>query len=304
MMEEKIRIEVENLEKNERIDKYLSSKLDDSFSRAKIQKLIDEELIIVNDKVIKSSYKVSNGDVILITDKEEDMSVKQEKMDIDIVYEDDDVMVINKKSGVVVHPAPGNYSGTLVNGLMYLSKDLSHVNGEFRPGIVHRIDKDTSGLLIVAKNDKAHRILAEELKEKKIKRKYIALVSGVINHDIGEIDAPIGRDPSDRKKMCVTSTNSKDAITHFRVLERYKNASLIECELETGRTHQIRVHMKYINHPVINDPVYGKNNHGEFGQLLHAKEITFTHPTTKEVMTFSCEVPEEFNKILEEYKEE
>lgn len=304
MMEEKIRIEVENLEKNERIDKYLSSKLDDSFSRAKIQKLIDEELILVNDKVIKSSYKVSNGDVILITDKEEDMSVKPEKMDIDIVYEDDDVMVINKKSGVVVHPAPGNYSGTLVNGLMYLSKDLSHVNGEFRPGIVHRIDKDTSGLLIVAKNDKAHRILAEELKEKKIKRKYIALVSGVINHDIGEIDAPIGRDPSDRKKMCVTSTNSKDAITHFRVLERYKNASLIECELETGRTHQIRVHMKYINHPVINDPVYGKNNYGEFGQLLHAKEITFTHPTTKEVMTFSCEVPEEFNKILEEYKEE
>ena len=304
MMEEKIRIEVENLEKNERIDKYLSSKLDYSFSRAKIQKLIDEELILVNDKVIKSSYKVSNGDVILITDKEEDMSVKPEKMDIDIVYEDDDVMVINKKSGVVVHPAPGNYSGTLVNGLMYLSKDLSHVNGEFRPGIVHRIDKDTSGLLIVAKNDKAHRILAEELKEKKIKRKYITLVSGVINHDIGEIDAPIGRDPSDRKKMCVTSTNSKDAITHFRVLERYKNASLIECELETGRTHQIRVHMKYINHPVINDPVYGKNNHGEFGQLLHAKEITFTHPTTKEVMTFSCEVPEEFNKILEEYKEE
>lgn len=304
MMEEKIRIKVENLEKNERIDKYLSSKLDDSFSRAKIQKLIDEELILVNDKVIKSSYKVSNGDVILITDKEEDMSVKPEKMDIDIVYEDDDVMVINKKSGVVVHPAPGNYSGTLVNGLMYLSKDLSHVNGEFRPGIVHRIDKDTSGLLIVAKNDKAHRILAEELKEKKIKRKYIALVSGVINHDIGEIDAPIGRDPSDRKKMCVTSTNSKDAITHFRVLERYKNASLIECELETGRTHQIRVHMKYINYPVINDPVYGKNNHGKFGQLLHAKEITFTHPTTKEVMTFSCEVPEEFNKILEEYKEE
>ena len=304
MMEEKIRIDVENLEKSERIDKYLSSKLDDNFSRAKIQKLIDEELILVNDKVVKSSYKVSNGDVILITDKEDEMSIKPEKMDIDIIYEDDDVMVINKKSGVVVHPAPGNYSGTLVNGLMYLSKDLSHVNGEFRPGIVHRIDKDTSGLLIVAKNDKAHRILAEELKEKKIKRKYIALVSGVINHDVGEIDAPIGRDPSDRKKMCVTSVNSKDAITHFRVLERYKNASLIECILETGRTHQIRVHMKYINHPVINDPVYGKNNHGEFGQLLHAKEITFTHPTTKKVMTFFCNVQEEFNKILEEYKEE
>lgn len=303
-MKEKIMIKVENLEKSERIDKYLSSKLGNDFSRAKIQKLIDKELILVNDKEIKSSYKVQNNDIILITDKEEDMSVKPEKMGIDIVYEDDDVMVINKKSGVVVHPAPGNYSGTLVNGLMYLNRDLSHVNGEFRPGIVHRIDKDTSGLLIVAKNDKAHRILSEELKEKKIKRKYIALVSGVINHDVGEIDAPIGRNPSDRKKMCVTSTNSKDAITHFRVLERYKNASLIECELETGRTHQIRVHMKYINHPVINDPMYGKNNHGEFGQLLHAKEITFTHPTTKKVMTFTCELPEEFNKILEEYKEE
>ena len=298
MMEEKIRIEVENLEKNERIDKYLSSKLDDSFSRAKIQKLIDEELILVNDKVIKSSYKVSNGDVILITDKEEDMSVKPEKMDIDIVYEDDDVMVINKKSGVVVHPAPGNYSGTLVNGLMYLSKDLSHVNGEFRPGIVHRIDKDTSGLLIVAKNDKAHRILAEELKEKKIKRKYIALVSGVINHDIGEIDAPIGRDPSDRKKMCVTSTNSKDAITHFRVLERYKNASLIECELETGRTHQIRVHMKENKTPILGDLKYGEKSKLINRLALHAYKLELINPVTKKLLTFEINMPNEFKMLF------
>lgn len=303
-MIEEINLNVENLLKSERIDKYLSDTQNINFSRAKIQKLMDKGLILVNGKQVKNSYKVSNGDNIVISDMVEDMSVNPEKMDINIIYEDDDLMVINKKSGVVVHPAPGNYSGTLVNGLMYLSKDLSKLNGEFRPGIVHRIDKDTSGLLIVAKNDTAHRILAEELKEKKIKRKYIALVSGIINHDIGEIDAPIGRDSSDRKKMCVTSINSKDAITHFKVLERYKNASLLECELETGRTHQIRVHMKYINHPVVNDPIYGKNSHGSFGQLLHAKEIIFTHPTTKKEMHFTCDIPEEFNEILKIYKEE
>ena len=289
----------------QRLDKWLAEQDTLDLTRSVIQTRMEQGDVTVNGAAVSKNYKIRSGDVVQVVIPEPvSLELVPEPIPLDIVYEDDDVMVINKKSGVVVHPAPGNYSGTLVNGLMYLSKDLSHVNGEFRPGIVHRIDKDTSGLLIVAKNDKAHRILAEELKEKKIKRKYIALVSGVINHDIGEIDAPIGRDPSDRKKMCVTSTNSKDAITHFRVLERYKNASLIECELETGRTHQIRVHMKYINHPVINDPVYGKNNHGKFGQLLHAKEITFTHPTTKEVMTFSCEVPEEFNKILEEYKEE
>ena len=185
-----------------------------------------------------------------------------------------------------------------------LSDTIKDINSKMKDAIVDNSYYIEKNNLIIVKGKAGYIIKTEELKEKKIKRKYIALVSGVINHDIGEIDAPIGRDPSDRKKMCVTSTNSKDAITHFRVLERYKNASLIECELETGRTHQIRVHMKYINHPVINDPVYGKSNHGEFGQLLHAKEITFTHPTTKEVMTFSCEVPEEFNKILEEYKEE
>lgn len=303
-MEEKIYLTVNEIEEPIRIDKYLTICEDLDFTRNKIQKLIDNKNILVNGKIIKSSYKVNSGDEIEITDIIESTDIVPEKMDIDIVYEDDDIIVINKKSGVVVHPAPGNYRGTLVNGLMYLSKNLSSINGEFRPGIVHRIDKDTSGLLIVARNDKAHSILAEELKEKKVNRKYIALVEGVINHDTGTIDAPIGRDSNDRKKMCVTSVNSKEAVTHFKVLERYKRASLIECVLETGRTHQIRVHMKYINHPVVNDPVYGKNLYGDFGQLLHAYKIGFVHPITKEYLEFNCDIPEEFNKILEIYKEE
>lgn len=303
-MEEKIYLIVSEIEEPIRIDKYLTNCEEIDFTRNKIQKLIDNKKVLVNGNSVKSSYKVSSGEEIEITDMIESTDIVPEKMDIDIVYEDDDILVINKKSGIVVHPAPGNYRGTLVNGLLYLSKSLSTINGEFRPGIVHRIDKDTSGLLVVAKNDKAHAVLAEELKEKKIKRQYVALVEGVINHDTGTIDAPIGRDSNDRKKMCVTSVNSKDAITHFKVLERYKRASLIECVLETGRTHQIRVHMKYINHPVVNDPVYGKNLHGDFGQLLHAYKIGFVHPTTKEYLEFTCDVPEEFNKILKIYKEE
>lgn len=295
-------LKVTDLDKSVRIDKYLSDNTD--LTRSKIQKLIDDENILVNNKKIKNSYKVSNNDEITINVVEEEIDIKPENIDIDIVYEDDDVIVVNKKSGMVVHPAPGNYSGTLVNALMYKSKNLSKVNGEFRPGIVHRIDKDTSGLLIVAKNDKAHNILAEELKTKKIKRKYIALVEGVINHDTGTIDAPIGRDDKDRKKMAVTAINSKEAITHFTVIERYKKATLLECILDTGRTHQIRVHMKYINHPIINDPVYNKQLYGDFGQMLHAKEIEFIHPTTGEKMHFECEVPKEFIDILEKYKEE
>ena len=295
-------LKVTDLDKSVRIDKYLSDNTD--LTRSKIQKLIDDENILVNNKKIKNSYKVSNDDEITINVVEEEIDIKPENIDIDIVYEDDDVIVVNKKSGMVVHPAPGNYSGTLVNALMYKSKNLSKVNGEFRPGIVHRIDKDTSGLLIVAKNDKAHNILAEELKTKQIKRKYIALVEGVINHDTGTIDAPIGRDDKDRKKMAVTAINSKEAITHFTVIERYKKATLLECILDTGRTHQIRVHMKYINHPIINDPVYNKQLYGDFGQMLHAKEIEFIHPTTGEKMHFECEVPKEFIDILEKYKEE
>ena len=226
-------------------------------------------------------------------------------MDLNIVYEDDDVMVVDKPSGIVVHPGNGNTSNTLVNGLMYYSESLSKLNGDFRPGIVHRIDKDTSGLLLIAKTDKAHISLSTQLKNKTINRIYIALVKGVINHDTGEIDAPIGRDKNDRKKMCVTSTNSKKAVTHFKVLERYKNASLIECKLDTGRTHQIRVHMKYINHPVVNDPIYNNSkNLYNFGQMLHEKTIGFIHPTINKYMEFTSNPPKEFYDILKEYKEE
>ena len=285
-----------------RIDKYLNENTD--YTRSKIQKLIDSGNILVNGKIVKNSYKVVENDEIIINNQEEEINIIGEDIPVNIIYEDDDIMVINKESGMVVHPAPGNYSHTLVNALIYKSKNLSSINGEFRPGIVHRIDKDTSGLLVVAKNDKAHAFLADELKNKKIKRKYIALVEGIINHDTGTIDAPIGRDISDRKKMSVTSTNSKEAITHFKVIERFKKATLLECILDTGRTHQIRVHMKYIGHPVVNDPAYGKNIYGDFGQMLHAKEIEFIHPTTKKLMKFECEIPNEFERILNKYKEE
>lgn len=298
------KIIVSDLEESIRIDKYLSELDTLDLTRAKVQKLIDNELILVNNKKIKNSYKVQNDDIIEIGILEEVTDIIPEKMDLDIVYEDDDVMVVNKKSGVVVHPAAGNYTGTLVNGLLYISKNLSKVNGEFRPGIVHRIDKDTSGLILIAKNDKAHLALAEQLKEKTTTRKYIALVEGVINHDTGTIDAPIGRDNTDRKKMAVTSENSKNAVTHFTVLERYKNSCLIECKLETGRTHQIRVHMKYIGHPVVNDPVYSKKKATDFGQMLHAKTIGFVHPTTNEYLEFTSELPSEFLDILEKYKQE
>ena len=286
-----------------RIDKYLSEIDDLDLTRAKIQKLIKTGNIKVNNKDVKESYKVCLDDKIDITIVDEEIKLEGEDIKLDIVYEDDDVLVINKPSGMVVHPAPGNREHTLVNALINYSK-LSTRNGEFRPGIVHRIDKDTSGLLLVAKNDKAHLFLEEELKKHNIVRTYIALVNGVINHDTGKIDAPIGRNVNDRKKMEVTSKNSKEAVTNFKVLERFKNVTLVELKLETGRTHQIRVHMKYINHPVCNDPVYSNNkNIDNYGQLLHAKEITFIHPTTKKEMTLKAEPDEEFNKLLKIYED-
>ena len=298
-----MRIEVIT-DSEERIDQYLSKNEELDLTRSKIQQLIKSGNVLVNNEVVRNSYKVQDGDIIDINIVFEEMNVKGEDIPLDIVYEDDDVLVINKKSGMVVHPAIGNTSGTLVNALINYSK-LSTINGEFRPGIVHRIDKDTSGLLLVAKNDKAHLFLEEELRQRKISRIYVALVSGVINHDTGEINAPIGRDKNDRKKMAVTSTNSKEAVTHFKVLERYKNSCLVECKLDTGRTHQIRVHMKYIGHPIVNDPVYGKGkNIDNYGQMLHAMKLTFTHPTTKEIMSFTREPDEEFNKILDLYKNE
>lgn len=289
-------------ENGERIDIYLSNILD--ISRSRVAKMLDN--ILVNKNPVKVSYKVKAGDVIEVAPYiEEEMKAIPEKMDIDIVYEDDDVIVVNKENGVVVHPAVGNPTNTLVNGLLYHSKTLSTKNGEFRPGIVHRIDAYTTGLLMIAKNDKAHDFLAKQLAEKTVHRKYIALVWGVIKHDTGTVDAPIGRDNSDRKKMTVTAQNSKEAITHFRVLERYENATLIELQLETGRTHQIRVHMNYIDHPVVNDPVYGKRKLiDETGQCLHAKELGFIHPTTLKYIEFTSELPDCFLNILDKFKEE
>lgn len=289
---------------NERIDNYLIKILNKS--RSKIQNLIKTENVKVNNKIIKNSYIVKQNDNIEINEIEEQtLSAKAEKIDLDIVYEDDDIIVVNKQNGLVVHPAVGNPTGTLVNGLMYHSKNLSKVNGEFRPGIVHRIDAFTTGLLVVAKNDYAHEFLARQLENKTTHRIYVALVWGVINEDTGTIDAPIGRDKKDRKKMAVTSENSKNAVTHFKVIERYKDATLIELKLETGRTHQIRVHMNYINHPVVNDSVYGKRKLiDETGQCLHAKELGFIHPTTKKYMCFTSELPKEFINILNKFKEE
>ena len=290
-------------QENDRIDTYLSKILD--VSRSKVNKMLDE-CVLVNGKKVKNSYKVKIGDKIEISEyKEEELSFEPEKMDLDIVYEDEDLIVVNKQNGLVVHPAIGNAKHTLVNGLMYHSKNLSSLNGEFRPGIVHRIDAYTTGLLMVAKNDKAHEFLSNELSEKKTHRKYIALVWGVINSDTATIDAPIGRDPNERKRMTVTANNSKEAVTHLKVLERYKNATLIELQLETGRTHQIRVHMNYIGHPVVNDPVYGRRKIiDNTGQCLHAKELGFTHPKTLKYIQFDSELPECFLNILKRFKEE
>ncbi len=287
-----------------RIDQYLTSKL--NITRSKIEKMIKEGNIKVNGNIIKKSYILNLNDEILIEEyKEKEMSSKPINMNLEIIYEDDDVIVVNKPNGLVVHPAPGNYSNTLVNGLMYHSKKLSSINGEFRPGIVHRIDAYTTGLLMVAKNDKAHLSLAKQLEEKTTTRKYIALVWGIIKEDSGTIDAPIGRDKNDRKKMCVTDVNSKEAITNFKVLERYKNATLIELSLKTGRTHQIRVHMNYIGHPVVNDPVYGRRKLiDDSGQCLHAKTLGFIHPTLNKYMEFDSELPDCFINILNKFKEE
>jgi 23S rRNA pseudouridine1911/1915/1917 synthase len=288
-------MEVEVL-KEERIDKYLAEEL--GISRSTVKKMIDEGFVLVNGKEVKASLILSEADELFVKDGFiKEASFEAEDIPINIVYEDDDLLVINKKSGMVVHPGNGNTSGTLVNALMHYTKNLSNKEA-FRPGIVHRIDKDTSGLMLVAKNDKAHDILAEGFKNKTIKREYIALVCGVIGEDSGVIDAPIGRDAKDRKKMCVTSENSKKAVTHFKVLKRYEDYTLLRLILDTGRTHQIRVHMKYIGHPVYNDPVYGKA-YNDFGQFLHSASIDFEQPTTHEHLHFECDVPKEFQDFLD-----
>lgn len=286
---------------NVRLDKYLSDVLDDS--RSQITKMIKNGEVLVNGKKCKNGYLLKNGDIIDVNHEYVDDSIIPEKMELDIVYEDDDVLVVNKGNGVVVHPGAGNYRGTLVNGLLYHT-NLSDINGDVRPGIVHRIDAYTTGLLMVAKNNKAHAFLASELSKKETYRKYIALVWGKINNDSGTIDAPIGRSVNDRKKMAVISSG-KEAITHFKVIKRFEDATLIEVKLETGRTHQIRVHMDYIGHPLVNDPVYGgRKLFDDTGQCLHAKELGFVHPTTKKFMKFDSNLPECFLNILSKFEKD
>ncbi|MFD2728182.1 RluA family pseudouridine synthase [Enterococcus camelliae] len=296
-MQNEIKIMIED--ENGRIDKQLSEKLVD-YSRSQIQMWLKKNYVQVNGEIVKANYKVQKGDVVLIHIPEpETLALLPENLPLEIVYEDQDVAVINKPQGMVVHPSAGHPKGTLVNALLFHLDHLSSINGVIRPGIVHRIDKDTSGLLMIAKNDQAHESLAKQLKEKTSLRKYIALVHGVIPHEKGVIRAPIGRSTVDRKMQAVVDTG-KDAVTHFQVLTRYDGYTLIELQLETGRTHQIRVHMQYIGYPLVGDPVYGpKKTLKGHGQFLHAKLLGFTHPKTGEKMVFEAPLPEIFKNTLE-----
>ena len=287
-----------------RLDKALTLLLED-VSRSKIQSHLENGLILVNGKVGKASYKISEDDEITVEDFPNEVSdLNPEDIPLDIVYEDDDLIVVNKPKGLVVHPGAGNEEHTLANALKFHSENLSSLNGEFRPGIVHRIDKDTAGLLIVAKNDAAHAFLSNQLVDHTLGRKYYALVLGVISENEGKIIAPIGRDQKFRQKMAVDLLRGKEAETDFKVIERFADSTLVECSLKTGRTHQIRVHMAYINHPVIGDPVYGKGNRKMYdeGQLLFAHEIHFVHPKTKKEMTFSVDLPDYFKEILQKLR--
>ncbi|WP_080846517.1 RluA family pseudouridine synthase [Cytobacillus gottheilii] len=283
----------------ERIDKVLSS-VNEEWSRTQVQQWIKENLVLVNGKTIKTNYKCSLNDQIEISLPDpEELDIEAEPMDLEIYFEDSDVLVVNKPKGMVVHPAAGHQTGTLVNGLMAHCTDLSGINGVMRPGIVHRIDKDTSGLLMVAKNDMAHESLVNQLVEKTVTRKYKAVVHGLIPHDYGTIDAPIARDPKDRQSMAVVD-EGKHAVTHFRVLERFENFTLVECQLETGRTHQIRVHMKYIGYPLAGDPKYGPRKTIDFnGQVLHAGVLGFDHPRTGEYIEFEAPIPADYAELLD-----
>ena len=301
---EKLSFNINSEEEGQRIDKYLSTMIEGK-SRSFVQGLIDEKKVKANNKVIKSNYKLKKGDFIEVEVPEPvELNVSAEEMNLDIVYEDEDVLVVNKEKGIVVHPAPGNYTGTLVNGILHHCSDLSGINGVIRPGIVHRIDKDTSGILVIAKNDEAHNDLAAQFKEHSIKREYYALVEGKFSKVEGTVDKPISRDKKERIKMAINS-DGKRAVTHYEVLEQYdKGVSLIKCTLETGRTHQIRVHMASIGHPLVGDLVYGykRQKFNIEGQALHAKTLGFIHPRTKEYMEFTSELPKYFEELLDKLR--
>lgn len=289
--------------KGDRLDKFIADNSD--ISRSYAAKLCEDGLVTLGGKALAKKYKITgNEEIVIEVPEPEELSIEAEDIPLDIVYEDSDVIVVNKPQGLCVHPAPGNESGTLVNGLVYHCGDeLSAINGVIRPGIVHRIDKDTSGLLIVAKNNDAHLKLSEQLKERKAMRKYVALVNGNIKEDSGTINKPIARNPADRKKMAVVQ-GGREAVTHFNVIERFMQYTLVECILETGRTHQIRVHMASIGHSIVGDPLYGikKEKFNLDGQLLHAKTIGFVHPSNGEMMEFTSEIPEHFANVIEKLR--
>ena len=297
-MESKLIIDVPDEETGERIDSFLSGKTD--FTRTRIQQLIKDRNITVNGKPTKSSYKIEENDEIIIEVPEvETTEIKPENIKIDIVYEDSDIAVINKQAGLVVHPAHGHYSGTLVNAILYHIKDLSGINGEIRPGIVHRLDKDTSGLIVIAKNDKVHTALTEMFQEKKIRKTYLAILKGKLNKSEGKIVTQIGRDKNDRKKMTVIDdiTKGKNAITNYRIISQNNLFTLVKVNIETGRTHQIRVHMRHLGYPILGDSVYGRKDN-EKRQMLHAYKLEFLHPVTGRQMEFTGEIPEDFQKAL------
>lgn len=304
-MDDKIVLSVEDIDSGKRLDAYVSEKVN-LLSRSHAVKLIDDGHITKNNEALNKKYRVCRGDEIeIVIPKAEEYSVKAQDITLDIVYEDDDLLVINKPQGMVVHPAPGNYDGTLVNALMAHCKDsLSGINGVMRPGIVHRIDKDTSGLLIVAKNDDAHMFLSEQLANRSLSREYIALVNGNIKEDELVLDFPIGRNKNDRKKMCVTNKNARDARTFVTVIERFGRYTLVRCKLQTGRTHQIRVHMAHIGHSVVGDKTYGikKEAFKLDGQLLHARKIEFIHPRTQERLEFYADIPHYFEVVLQKLR--
>lgn len=301
---EEIILKITEENNGERIDKYLSTVIEGK-TRSFIQGLIEEKVVTVNGKIIKSNYKLkSNDEIVVLLPEPIELDVKAEEIDLNIVYEDSDVIVINKPKNMVVHPAPGNYTGTLVNGLLYHCKDLSGINGVIRPGIVHRIDKDTTGILVIAKNDEAHNSLAKQFKDHSIKREYYALVEGRFSKESGTIDKPLGRNKKDRLKMDIVE-GGRRAITHYEVLEQYdKGVSLIKCTLETGRTHQIRVHMASIGHPLVGDQVYGykKQKFKVEGQALHAKTLGFIHPSRGEYIEFSSDLPEYFKELIKKLR--